>query len=213
MENIAEMRNMGAGEPLDFGSSSDALVFDAEIGESNVETVIEHVRAPELRRNGTKLLMIFSAVVGAAAGARLLWSGSGLSEEVMSGISQTFVGSFWIIFLRQLLIGAVFLAAEFITGFFAFGDVLVWTAPYLCAMGGVLRIAASSPKMIPSAVICLAAVTAGAACSAELSGMLLRLSRGGTVYIGNAPRRKYAFEFLGCLAAVILSAILAGALS
>lgn len=212
MENVAEMISIGAGEPLDFDGSN-ARIFDAELREPNVETVVEHVRAPELRRNGTKLLMVFSAVVGAAAGARLLWSGSGLSEEVMSSISQTLVGSFWIIFLRQTFIGAIFLAAEFVAGFFAFGDVLVWTAPYFCAMGGVLRIATGSPKMIPSAVICLAAVTAGAAYSAELSGMLLRLSRGGTVYMGNAPRRKYAFEFLGCLAAVILSAILAGALN
>lgn len=171
----------------------------------------EHVRSPELRRNGTKLLMAASAAIGTAAGARLLF-GEAASETLSASVSRMLTGTFAEVFLRQTFLGALFLAAEFVLGFFAFGDLAVWAAPFLYGAGTVLRLAASSPKLIPGALICLVGVVLGAACSADMSVTLLRLTRGGTVYLDTAPRRSYALAFAGCLAAVVLGAILTGAL-
>lgn len=168
----------------------------------------EHVRIPELRRNGALLAMMIAAVIGAGAGARIILGGS--ADAVKAAVAQTFSGSFGGIFLRQTILGAAFLCAEFILGFFAAGDVLVWAAPFFCASGTVLRLAAGSPKLLPGILICLGAVTLGAARSAEMSGLLMRLTQGGTVYLGTRPRRSYALSFLGCFAAVLLGAILTG---
>lgn len=171
-----------------------------------------HVRAPELHRNRTKLAMTAAAVIGAAAGARLLFGDT--SEPLMYGVSQTLVGAFGEVFLRQLLLCAAFLAAEFILGFFAFGDLAVWGAPFLYGAGTVLRVAAGTAKMLPGGLFCLAGVVFGAAYSADMSGLLLRLTCGGcTVYMDSRPRRAYVLGFLGCLAAVMLGAILMAVLS
>lgn len=166
----------------------------------------EHVRIPELRRNGALLTMMIAAVIGAGAGARIIFGGG--ADAVKEAVAQTFSGSFGGVFLRQIVPYAAFLCAEFILGFFAAGDVLVWAAPFFCASGAVLRLAASSPKLLPGMLICLGAVTLGAARSAEMSGLLMRLTQGGTVYLGTRPRRSYALSFLGCFAAVLLGTIL-----
>ena len=191
MENIVTMPNAGT-LPTEYDR------------EPEPEKTIEHVRNPELHRNGTKLMMSVAALVGAAAGARLLF---GEWESVALTLGETF-GE---VFLRQTLLGALFLAAEFILGFFAFGDLAVWAAPLLCGAGVTLRIA-SSPKLIPSALFCLVGVVIGAAYSADMSALLLKLTRGGTVYLDTSPRRSYVLGFAGCLAAVMLGALVTSAI-
>lgn len=173
---------------------------------SNLPNSNTHVRAPELKRNGTRVVMLLALFVGALAGARILWSG--FSDSALGAVAESMGGTFFLRFARQLGLCAVMLAGEFVLGFFAFGDLLVWTAPYICAAGGVLRIAAGSATAIPSAVICAAAVTAGAAYSAEMSGMLLKLSQGNTVYMGNSPLKKYAGEFLICFVIAVAGSII-----
>lgn len=172
-----------------------------------------HVRAPELHRNAAKLVMAIAAALGAAAGLRLCLGESNAAlrqviAEAVSGAS----GSFGAVFLRQLALGVVFLGAELVLGFFAFGDLLVWIAPFLYTAGAAARLAATSPRLIPGTLIGIAAVILGAAFSSELSSLLLRLTGGGTVHTGDSPRRALMIKLAGCLAAVILGAILNGAL-
>ncbi|MDE6728716.1 MAG: hypothetical protein K2J80_12385 [Oscillospiraceae bacterium] len=171
----------------------------------------EHVRAPELHRHGVKLLMAAAAVIGAAAGARLILGDT--ADALKDVIAHTFSGTFWEKFLRQTALSAVFLGAEFVLGFFALGDLVIWTAPFFCAMGIVLRLSAGSPKLLFGAVVSLGAIVLGAAYSADMSELLLRLTRGGTVYMEARPRRSYALGFLGCLAACLLGSILTAALA
>lgn len=171
-----------------------------------------HVRSPELHRHAAKLVMAIAAALGAAAGLRLSLGDTNaalrqLIAEAVGGIS----GTFGAVFLRQLALGAMFLAAELVLGFFAFGDLLVWSAPFLYTAGAAARLAATTPKLIPGTLISIAAVIFGAAYSAETSSLLLRLTGGGTVHTGDQPRRALAIEFAGCFAAVILGAILNGA--
>ena len=226
MENVAKMTNAGT-LPRDNDdrtirpsenetSDSAPRVLPAVITVDPNDTYdpdkpMEHVRSPELRRHGTKLLMAVSAVIGAAAGARLLF-GDAASETLSASVSRMLTGTFAEVFLRQTFLGVLFLAAEFVLGFFALGDLAVWAAPFLYGAGTVLRLAASSPKLIPGALISLIGVVAGAACSADMSVLLLRLTRGGTVYMDTRPRRSYAIAFAGCLAAVALGAMLTGIL-
>lgn len=171
----------------------------------------EHVRAPELHRHGVKLLMAAAAVIGAAAGARLILGGA--ADAFKDGIANAFSGTFWEKFLRQTALSALFLGAEFVLGFFALGDLVIWAAPFFYAMGIVLRLSAGSPKLLFGAVVSLGAVVLGAAYSADMSELLLRLTRGGTVYMEARPRRSYALGFLGCLAACVLGSILTAALA
>lgn len=169
-----------------------------------------HVRAPELHRNAAKAVMAIAALIGAAAGLRLsLGEANAATRQI---IAEASAGTFGAVFLRQIAAGALFLAAELLLGFFAFGDFLVWSAPFLYTAGAAARLAATSPKQIPGTLIAIAAVTLGAAFSSELSSLLLRLTSGGTVHTGESPRREIAIKFAGCLAALILAAILNAAL-
>lgn len=215
MENV--IPNAGT-LPRTTEADESELIHTAETGASR-ELIVDpdedrprsHVRAPELRRNVTKLAMTAAAVIGAAAGARLLF---GETEQLMDSVSTTFVGTFGKVFLRQLLNGAAFLAAEFILGFFAFGDLAVWFAPFLYSAGTVLRVAAGpTVKLLPGGLFCLTGIVIGAAYSADMSGLLLKLTRGGTVYMDTRPQRSYALGFLACLAAVALGSLLIAVLS
>lgn len=169
-----------------------------------------HVRAPELHRNAAKVVMAIAALIGAAAGLRLSLGEANTATRQI--IAEASAGTFGAVFLRQLAAGALFLAAELLLGFFAFGDFLVWSAPFLYTAGAAARLAATSPKQIAGTLIAIAAVTLGAAFSAELSSLLLRLTSGGTVHTGDSPRREIALKFAGCLAAVLFAAILNAAL-
>lgn len=169
-----------------------------------------HVRAPELHRHAAKLVMTIAALLGVAAGLRLsLGEANAATRRI---IAEASAGTFGAVFLRQIAAGAAFLAAELVLGFFAFGDLLVWGAPFLYTAGAAARLAATSPKQIPGTLIAVAAVILGAAFSSELSSLLLRLTSGGTVHTGESPRREIAIKFAGCFAAVLLAAILNGAL-
>lgn len=168
----------------------------------------EHIRSPELHRNGTKLLMAFAAAAGAAMGARLLFSGDGTGVTLPQAIS----GTFWELFAYRITRGAVLLAAELVLGMFALGDLAVWAAPFICAAGTVLRLSAGPAKALPAALVSLIAVALGAAYSADMSGLLMKLSRGGTVYMETNPRRGFALRLFACLVAVAGAAILDGAL-
>lgn len=210
MENVVKIPNAGVlpretdPEELDLIHT---IETDTPVADPEADIPRDHVRSPELRRNGTKLTMTAAALIGAAAGARLLF-GEFAPGTLVNGIS----GTFGEIFLRQTLHSALFLAAEFILGFFAFGDLAVWVVPFLYGAGTALR-AASSLKLLPGAFVCLIGVILGAAYSADMSGLLLKLTRGGTVYMDTRPRLSYALGFAGCLAAAALGAMITGIIS
>ena len=80
-----------------------------------------------------------------------------------------------------------------------------------CGMGLSLRITATGAwNLLPSAILTLTAVVLGAAVSANLSQTLMRLLRGGTVYLDSSPRRSFTLAFLGFLAMTVAAAIYEG---
>lgn len=171
-----------------------------------------HVRSPELKRGENVILMSATAVCGAVGGVILALSGKA-DISALAKITQHLSSGFGSIFFQRLLIGAAFLLAEFLIGFFAFGDLFVWAAPLCCAMGLSLRIAATeSWILLPSAIVTLIACVLGAATSSGMSRTLIRLSRGGTVHLEDSLHVKYIVSFLGYLAAVLAGAIYEGAI-
>lgn len=224
MENVVNAPHNRGALPRDYAE----LQLVEELGETNESDVPDeqpignesdkqeaplvytHVRVPEIRRGGTRILMGITALCGAAAGAVTALSGAA-EPEMLETISETLTGTIGEIFLQRAAISAAFLGIELILGFFALGDWIVWLAPLCYAMGTALRVAASgSGILLPSAAAGVAAVTLAAATSATMSKTLMRLSKGGTVYLESSPRRSYALAFFGYAVTTALSAVYEG---
>lgn len=140
MENVAEMpRNRGVlpnnvitYEPETHNiNDEDELQIPAEIESassasdySESDKSYQHVRAPEIHRNGSRILMATVGSCGAAVGAIMVFIG-----QVVPDIQN---GDFGGVFIGRLAVGAIMLIVEFLLGFFAFGDWLVWSVPMLC---------------------------------------------------------------------------------
>lgn len=162
-----------------------------------------HIRTPAVHRNAARIVMSLCALCGAAAGALLHFVRG--AETAPAGTA------FGEVFAARLLTGAAFLSGEYILGFFAIGDILVWILPLWYSMGVGLRAASSgSLKLLPCAIIALTAAAFGAAASADFSRTLMRLSDGGTVYLESSPRRSYALRFLGYFITMTAAALLEG---
>lgn len=171
-----------------------------------------HVRSPELRRSEQVILMTAAAVCGAVGGVILALSDKP-DPEVLQKLTDASLGGFGSIFLQRTMIGALFLAVEYLLGYFALGDLLVWAAPLVYALGTAFRITALQGWiLLPSAIVGAAAVIFGAALSSGFSRSLMRLSSGGTVYLESSPKQKLTISFLGCFAAVLAAAIYEGAI-
>lgn len=172
----------------------------------------KHVRSPELKRSEQIVLMTAAAVCGAAGGVILALSGKA-DPKALEKLIDGSLNGFGSIFFQRTLIGALFLAVEYLLGFFALGDLFVWLSPLVYTLGTAFRITAlRSWVLLPSGIVGVIAVIMGAALSSSFSNSLMRLSSGGTVYIESSPKQKFTVSFLGCLAAVIAAAIYEGAI-
>lgn len=179
---------------------TDAL--SASESKSESDKPYSHVRAPEIRRGGSRILMAVAGACGAAAGAAMMFTGNAV-ELMPGGFGEVFIG--------RLAVGAVILAAEFILGFFAFGDWLVWIAPLCYGMGCGLRLcSAGNWALLIGVAFSLLGVIFAAARSADFSQLLLKLSRGGTVYMESSPRKSYAVSLLGYTTLVMTGALVEG---
>ncbi len=223
MENIVNIsRNHGA-LPRDNSDYEELQITDgvseeyespaepaAETDKQEETLVYTHVRSPELHRSGTRILMGLTAVCGAVSGAVMAFSGN-VDPAAYEMLSKSLVGEFGEIFLRSVIIGAAFLAAEFVLGFFALGDWFVWILPLCYSMGTALRVAVSGTGvLLPSAAAGVCAAAFAAATSAAFSQTLLRLSKGGTVYFDFSPIRNYALAFTGYTVIIAAAAVYEG---
>lgn len=165
-----------------------------------------HVRHPRVRRSGALIVMALSAVCGVIGGIVISRSAY-LSSALAWGTSKPFGA----IFPERTLLGAAFLGAEFLLGFFAFGDLLVWSVPLAAGLGLALRVAETEKwALLPSSILLLFVIVFAAAVSAGFSETLMTIARGGTVHLGNSPRKVYVLNFLGYLAAAVACALYEG---
>ncbi len=154
-----------------------------------------------------------AAAAGTAAGVLAAASAGDLdySESLLCAS-----GSFWQILGMRLLWGAAFLLAEYILGFFALGDMLVWAVPLVCGLGtGAALTGAfslhgiSAALLIPSCAASVAAVVSGAGVSAAMSSQLLRLvsTDKSSIVAARPAAGEYTLRFLVCLAILLGSFI------
>lgn len=208
--NDSELSELTLEMPEESGNSSESSDY-IETEELEYHEY-RHVRSPELRRSEQVLLMTASAVCGAIGGVILALSDK-YDPKALQELIDASLSGFGSIFFQRILIGALFLGIEYLLGFFALGDLLVWASPLVYSLGTAFRITVlKSWVLIPSAVVGAAAIIFGAALSAGFSRSLMRLSSGGTVYLESSPKQKLTINFLGCLAAVIAAAIYEGAI-
>lgn len=165
-----------------------------------------HIRHPEAHRSSTFVVMGLAAVCGAVGGVVVA-----KDSNVASAIIEFTEKTFGEIFLMRFVFGAALLAVEFVLGFFALGDLLVWAVPLFAGLGLALRIAATKIwVLLPSSIVLLGVVAFGAAVSAGFSATLMSLARGGTIHLGSSPRRVFVLNFLGYLAATAACALYEG---
>lgn len=219
MENVAEMpRNRGAlpnnvityePEKRDIDDDEE-LQIPAEIensfsasDSSESDKSYQHVRVPEIRRGGSRILMAAVGACGAIVGAIMVFMGQ--------AVPTVQNGDFGGVFLGRLTVGVIMLTIEFLLGFFALGDWLVWSVPMLCGIACGLRLCADGNWAdFIGAAFTLIGVIFAAARSVDFSQLLLKLSRGGTVYMESSPRRSYAVSFMGYVALIVAGALSEG---
>ncbi len=212
MENIAVMTNTPPAAPQ--------IPLEAPENTSVPEAAQEPPRAVhrEYRRSCRIPIGAAFSAAGTAAGVYAAVSAAGLEY---SGSILCAAGGFWEILGMRLLWGAAFLLAEFILGFFALGDMLVWAAPLVCGLGtGAALAGAFSVKgisavlLVPSCAASVAAVVNGAGVSAAMSAQLLRLvsTSKSSIVAARPAAGEYALRFLVCLAILLGSFIVEAAL-
>lgn len=154
-----------------------------------------------------------TAAAGTAVGAFAAATAGGLEY---SGSILCSTGSFWEILGMRLLWGAAFLLAEYILGFFALGDMLVWAVPLVCGLGtgaaltGAFSLRGiSAALLIPSCAASVGAVICGAGVSAAMSAQLLRLvsTDKSSIVAARPAAGEYTLRFLVCLAILLGSFI------
>lgn len=161
---------------------------------------------PQVTKNSSLVLWL-SAICGIAAG---MVSGNAVGTD---SLLMNTDGSFLLLFLCRLLYTGIFLLAEYVMGYFALGEWLVWLVPLCCGMGtGVFAAAAiteGKAKLLPAALVSLAAVVGGARRSGEFSAQLLRVVSGSRtgIVLTEAAAKDYTMRFFGCIAAAAAAAL------
>lgn len=187
----------------DFSDSATVTATEQPFSEN---THYPHIRHPKAHRSGTFIVMAVAAVCGVAGG--IVVSANGSFSEAVSVVAEKPFGE---IFLMRLAFGAALLAVEFVLGFFALGDLLVWVVPLFAGLGAGFRIAQTKAwECMPSYIVLLGVITFAAAVSAGFSATLMSLARGGTIHLGSSPRRVFVLNYLGYLAAIAACALYEG---
>lgn len=161
-------------------------------------------------RGGMRILMTITAVCGAAAGALAAITGKA-DSRVIAALGERLSGSFGEIFLHRALSGGAILLAEFLLGFFAFGDFISWILPVFAGMGaGFFIAAAQKPVFLPSELAVLFAVIFAGASSAMFSKKLFGLSRGNRASLRGMTASEYSARFALTLLLIIAAAVYEG---
>lgn len=171
------------------------------------------VRQPLLHRRGNLLLMGLASVCGAVCGAVMIFGGAELPT-----LAPKTDGSFLSFFLCRFIYGGIFLLAEYILGYFALGEWLVWIVPLCCGMGTALNLAASAQGaagwwLLPSAAATAALAAFGADASGDMSALLLKIAsgRGGSFVTSGSSVKDHTIRFLGYAVLLALSGLYDGA--
>ncbi len=194
------------------------IIVDGEVVDTVPESSEEpkeytHVRSPELKKRAEKIFMTAVSLLGTAAAALAAVTGV-FGEKPAAALYEKYSAGFGGVFSGELLINCGCLAAEFILGFFAFGDLLVWLVPLFLGLGtGLTFVSFWQPSLLPSAAAVLLCGSFGAAFSSEFSVMLRDFSGGRSVRTEDFPAAAYSARFIVLLVGMLLSAAYEGIIS
>lgn len=169
-----------------------------------------HERSIAPTKGSARAIMTVTAILGISAGVILAFNGKADAEAVSAVMERT-TGDFLNIFVSRLIFGAIMLTAEFLLGFFAFGDFISWTVPVVTGLGtgfflGVLK----NPVFLPSEIMTLIAVILFGANSALFSRRLLGLASGNRAFSRGMTVLEFMGKFLIALIAVAVAAVYEG---
>ncbi len=202
MENVIDLTN--SDKPF---LSETAVNSESEQNETNAEQnarqSIPKVR--EASRASERIVMTITALCGAAAGVILVLGGKA-DGGAATALSEHLSGGFGEIFFGRLVVGAAVLFAEFLLGFFAFGDHFSWLLPLFMGIGAGVY-SAAEPVFIPSEIALLLAVIFSGARSALFSRKLLGLASGDRAFMRGMTAKEYAVKFALTVPIVLAAAV------
>ena len=212
MENVIDLTNQDKlflsennednNEQTSENEQTETLISQTE------ENTHEHSAAPT--KGSARAIMTVTAIFGAAAGVILALNGKADAAAV-SAVMERITGDFLNIFVSRMIFGAIMLTAEFLLGFFAFGDFISWVVPVVSGMGaGFFLGVVKNPVFLPSEIVTLIAVILLGANSALFSRRLLGLAAGNRAFSRGMTVFEYLGRFFLALIAVTVAAVYEG---
>lgn len=148
------------------------------------------------------LIMTSVAICGAITGAIAAYG---------QGYTITSDQPFLWLFARRLAVGGIFLIAEYLMGYFALGEWVVWLAPLLCGMNAGATLVCAGLPMLPSLAGTMVLTVLAANRSGELSSLLLRLVKGDNcVIMAGSAASGYTVSFAAYSAVLIALSLVEG---
>ncbi len=202
MENVIDLTNSDKPFLSETAVNSENAQSEQNVGQQIVP------RARETSRASERIVMTITALCGAAAGVILVLGGTA-DGGAAAALSERLSGGFGEIFFGRLIVGAAVLFAEFLLGFFAFGDHVSWLLPLFMGIGSGVY-SAVEPVFIPSEIALLLAVVFSGARSALFSRKLLGLASGDRAYMRGMTAREYAVKFALTIPIIAAAALYEG---
>lgn len=212
MENVIDLTNqdklfLSENNEDNNEQSGESDETETLISESEENT---HERSVAPTKGSARAIMTVTAILGAAAGVILAFNGKADAAAV-SAVMERISGDFLNIFVRRMIFGAIMVAAEFLLGFFAFGDFISWVVPVVSGMGaGFFLGVVKNPVFLPSEIVTLIAVIMFGANSALFSRRLLGLAAGNRAFSRGMTVFEYLGRFFIAVVAIAVAAVYEG---
>lgn len=206
MENVIDLTNTDKPFLSEAAGSSESVPSEQNVEQQSVP----RERHAEGSRASERIVMTITALCGAAAGVILALGGKADSGAV-AALSEHISKGFGEIFFYRLISVAAVLFAEFLLGFFAFGDHISWLLPLFVGIGsGFYTAALQKPVFLPSEIAVLLVVIFAGARSALFSRKLLGLASGDRAYMRGMTAREYTAKFALMLPIIAAAAVYEG---
>lgn len=177
-------------------------------------TAVARHRHPVVKRERRLLSMLLWGVAGMVVGAAVLAlpQRGDLSMITAAGTDSSFLS----LMLGRLIQTGLLLLAAYVTGYFALGNYVAWTVPFVSGLGAGLTTAylvtanvqsalLLSPSVVGAVVLCGFAANA----SGELSDLLLKMVTGNknSIVIAGCTSKAYTLRYAAYLAILLLLSI------
>lgn len=187
---------------------------DEPLPAASPERPVVYQRAANLRRTSDlrPLICAAAAVAGVAAGIITALCFPAEGADILSGVAGGTQGGFAAVLFRRMGQAGLFLLSEYLLGYFAAGNAVVWLIPLVYGLGAGLGAAGTisaggSPWVIAPELVYTVLSVVGAITSGELSKLLLRLISGDSCSVVARGRASRGYNLQFALYLLIMLAI------